>query len=66
MARIVKALSALALVAGLGIGAIAMTPSAAVAGCRTENTDYTGIEPSFTCLGGTCRVGWCCLICERT
>ena len=65
MQSIAKVLAAVMLAAGIGFAAIAVTPSRAVAaGCRTENTDYTGPGTTQNCLGGTCREGWCCLICE--
>ncbi len=63
MFRVTKAVSALAVVVGLGIAVIALTPAKAVAGCRYEKTDYTGPGTPQNCLGGTCSAGWCCQIC---
>ncbi len=68
MQSIAKILSAVMLAAGIGFAAIALTPTRAVAdGCRTENTDYQGPGTGTpqNCLGGTCKQGWCCLICEQ-
>lgn len=67
MSSMIKVLSAMALVGGLGILAIASTPGEAAAACRYENTDYQGpgTGTPANCLGGTCSEGWCCKICDR-
>lgn len=64
MKSLAKVLAAVMLATGVGFVAVAATPSQAVAGCRTENTDYTGPGTTENCLGGNCSQGWCCLICE--
>lgn len=64
MKRILKTASVLALVAGLGIGGIAITSTPAEARiCWTENTDYEPGMIEYDCFGGNCSEGWCCLIC---
>ena len=64
MKRIAKSVFAMALVAGLGIGGIAITSTATAAReCRTENTNYEPGMIEYDCLGGNCSAGWCCLIC---